>query len=76
MNEEVKPPPTWGDFGNLYTHLAESCDEGVWVIQMRPEVAKAMASAEALKAITGTLTDEQQAIVSRTMAAELAKQGY
>ncbi|VTU45201.1 hypothetical protein H6P2_00030 (plasmid) [Variovorax sp. PBL-H6] len=37
---------------------------------------KAMAAAQALQAITGTLSDEQAGIVAKTMTAELTKQGF
>ncbi len=66
--------PTWGEFGNIYTRLAES-KEVKAIKGMRCEVARAMAAAQALNAITGTLSEEQSAIVAKTMKEELAKQG-
>ncbi len=67
--------PTWGEFGNIYTRLAES-KEVKAIKGMHSEIARAMAAAQALQAITGTLTKEQSAIVAKTMAAELTKQGF
>lgn len=67
--------PTWGEIGNLFMRLALS-NEVRAIEAMKSEVARAMASAQALIAIQKTLTDDQQAIVAKTIAAELAKQGY
>lgn len=44
--------------------------------ELRADFAKAMAAAQALQAITGTLSDEQAGIVAKTMTAELTKQGF
>jgi nanoRNase/pAp phosphatase (c-di-AMP/oligoRNAs hydrolase) len=52
--------------------MAES-GEGAAVRHLRPDFDKAMASCQALKALAGTLTDEQMALVARVMANELAK---
>ena len=46
------------------------------VRELRADFAKAMAAAQALQAITGTLSDEQAGIVAKTMTAELTKQGF
>lgn len=67
--------PTWGEIGNLFMRLALS-NEVRALEAMKSEVARAMASAQALIAIQKTLTDEQHAIVAKTITAELAKQGY
>ena len=42
--------------------------------EMRGDVAKAFAAAEALKSITPLLTPDQKAIVSSVMATEIKKQ--
>lgn len=67
--------PTWGEWGNIYSRFAE-CGETKAVRELRADFARAMAAAQALKAITDTLTEEQQATVSKAMTAELTKQGY
>lgn len=75
MSEMIDVTPTWGEFGRMYVHLAES--QEVKVIRgLRPEVAKAMAAAEALKAVQSTFTEEQHRLASKVMTAELKKQGY
>lgn len=73
--ETIDMTPTWGNIGVLYVRLAES-QEVKAIRAMRSDVARAFAMAEALKAITPTLNDEQRAIMARTLAAELTKQGY
>ncbi|MBW5286543.1 hypothetical protein [Burkholderia gladioli] len=73
--ETIDITPTWGNIGALYVRLAES-QEVTAIRGMRADVARAFASAEALKAIMSTLNDEQRAITARTLTAELAKQGY
>ncbi|KWH50716.1 hypothetical protein [Burkholderia cepacia] len=67
--------PTWGEVGLLYARLAASREVKA-LEHMRPEAARAFAAAQALQAITATLTDAQADIVARTLAAELTKQGY
>lgn len=67
--------PTWGEIGLLYTRLAESREVKA-IREMRPDVARAFAAAQALKAIQASLTEAQSAIVAQTLTAELAKQGY
>lgn len=66
---------TWGEWGNIYARLAAS-KEVKAIGAMRADLARALAAAQALQAIQGTLNDSQQAIVSSTIAAELTKQGY
>ncbi|WP_321809038.1 hypothetical protein [Burkholderia sp. BCC1993] len=73
--ETIDITPTWGNIGALYVRLAES-QEVKAIRGMRSDVARAFASAEALKAIMSTLNDDQRAIMARTLTAELAKQGY
>ena len=67
--------PTWGEVGSISCRLAESGETRA-VKGMRSEVARAMAAAQALQNILKSLTPEQDAIVSATLAAELSKQGY
>jgi len=67
--------PTWGEWAMIYRRFAES-GESRAVRELHADFAKAMAAAQGLQAIMGTLTAEQAAIVSRTMKAELTKQGF
>lgn len=67
--------PTWGEWANIYRRLAET-GETKAVRELRADFAKAMAAAAALNAIRATFTDEQAAIVSKTVVAELSKQGF
>jgi len=66
---------SWGAFGNTYRYFVESND-AVACRALKTEFCKAMASAEALKEIFHTLTEDQKAIVSKTITAELTLQGY
>lgn len=75
MPKTIDLTPTWGEFGKLYRTFAES-GEAKAIKELRSELAKAMAAAQALQAIQSTLTDEQAVIVSKTMTAELTKQGF
>lgn len=73
--ETIDMTPTWGEIGALYARLAES--QEVKVIRgMRSEMARAFAAAQALQAIKATLTEEQRAVVAKTLTEELTKQGY
>lgn len=66
---------SWGEFGNMYLRFAKSGETKV-VAELQSEVAKAFASAEAMHMVLGSLTSEQQSIVSQTITAELTKMGY
>ncbi|MBW8833063.1 MAG: hypothetical protein JF606_27505 [Burkholderiales bacterium] len=74
-NAFIDVTPTWGEWGAIYRRLAESGARKA-LAALQADFARAMASCEALKRITATLTDEQAALVSKTMASELAKQGF
>jgi len=65
--------PTWGEWGNVYARLAESGETRA-VRALRPDLARALAAAQALKTLT--LTEEQTDTVSRILQQELTKQGY
>lgn len=67
--------PTWPEWGSVYRRLAESGEKNA-VRELREDFAKAMASAQALRALKGTLTEEQAKLISNTLTAELSKQGY
>jgi len=67
--------PTWGEWGNVYRRLAESGETNA-IRHLREDYARAMAAAQALQNIRATLTDEQHAVVAKTLADELTKQGF
>lgn len=67
--------PTWGEWANIYRRFAESGETRA-VRELRADFAKAMAAAAALNAIRSTFTDEQAETVSKTVVAELSKQGF
>lgn len=75
MSETIDVIPTWGEVGNVYRRLVESAETKA-AKAMGPEIAKALAAAQALTAIQPTLTIEQAAEVRHVMAVELAKQGF
>lgn len=67
--------PTWGEWGIIYRRFAESGERKA-ITALREDLARAMASCQALNVIGKTLTDEQRAIVSRVIVEELTKAGY
>lgn len=67
--------PTWGEIGVLYTRLAESREVKA-VREMRADVARAFAAAQALQAIRASLTEAQATMVAKTLTDELRKQGF
>lgn len=67
--------PTWGEFGRIYASFAESGERKA-CRALRPDMARAMAAAQALRELRNTLMDSQQAVMARVMAAELGKAGY
>lgn len=75
MPETIDLTPTWAEWALLYKRLAES-GETAALKHLAPDFARMAASCEALKQISSTLTDEQQAVVGRVMAQELTKMGY
>lgn len=75
MDGSINMAPTWGEIGLLFMRLALS-KETAAIKEMRSEVARAMAAAEALSVIRDTLTEEQTKIVSATITRELRKQGF
>ncbi len=75
MLKTIDITPTWGEFGGIYVNLAESKQVDV-IRGLRPEVAKAMAAAEALKVVQLTFTEDQHRLVSSIISKELKKQGY
>jgi hypothetical protein len=64
-----------GEWGNIYRRIAENGKVKA-VRSLKHDYAKVMAAAQALHEIRSTLTDEQAAIVAKTLSAELVKQGY
>lgn len=68
--------PTWGEWGNIYRSIAERSDQSEALKHLAPDLARALASCQALNAIRGTLTQSQQETVVRVLTEELTKQGY
>ena len=68
--------PTWGEWGNIYRSIAERSDQGKALKHLAPDLARALASCQALNAIRGTLTPAQEGTVAHVLAEELLKQGY
>ena len=81
MTETAKPvetvdmSQTWGEFGAVTIRLMVSGEKNALAV-LKPDVARAFAAAQALDALTQSLTDAQKDVVSKTMVAELAKMGY
>ncbi|MFT3758291.1 hypothetical protein [Thauera sp.] len=73
--EYIDMKPTWGEWANIYRRFAESGETRA-VRELRSDFAKAMAAAQAMQAIAGTLSNEQANIVAKTITAELTKQGF
>lgn len=65
MSTTIDITPTWGEFGNIAIRLAMT-KETKALKSLLPDIARAFASAEALKQITKTLTADQQKLVSNT----------
>ena len=70
--ESIDLSMTWGEWGN---GLAQSAEVEA-VEKLRADLARALAAAQALRAIRGTLSEAQLPVVSATISAELTKQGY
>ncbi len=70
--ENIDLSMTWGEWGN---GLAQSAEVEA-VEKLRADLARALAAAQALHAIRGTLSEAQLSVVSATISAELTKQGY
>lgn len=64
--------PTWGEIGLMFSRLAESAETKA-LRAMKPEIARAMGLAQAMKEVFPSLTPEQQAAVMRTVELEAAK---
>jgi hypothetical protein len=64
-----------GEWGNIYRRIADNGKVKA-MRSLKRDYAKVMAAAQALHEIRSTLTDEQAAIVAKTLSAELVKQGY
>ncbi|MFC3715192.1 hypothetical protein ACFONC_03380 [Luteimonas soli] len=75
MTNTIDMTPTWGEIGNVFRRFVESRETKA-AMAMAPEIAKALAAAQALTAIQPTLTPDQATQVRHVMAVELAKQGF
>ncbi|ERZ09678.1 hypothetical protein [Pseudomonas aeruginosa] len=67
--------PTWGEIGLMYARLAES-GELAAIREMRSEIARAFAAAQALQAIQSKLPDDLNETACKVVTEELAKQGF
>lgn len=67
--------PTWGEIGLLFCRLATS-KEVAAIKAGRSEFARAFAMAQAFSELNATLTEEQKALASKVLAAELTKQRF
>lgn len=67
--------PTWGEVGNIVKAMVQR-RQWAALEQLMPDLARALACAQALTVVSRTLTDAQQAEVARILAAEVGKQGY
>ncbi|HBN8448280.1 TPA: hypothetical protein ACPWIG_005189 [Pseudomonas aeruginosa] len=67
--------PTWGEIGLMYARLAES-GEVAAIREMRSEIARAFAAAQALQAIQSSLPDDLNEAACKVVTEELAKQGF
>ncbi|HBP5913472.1 TPA: hypothetical protein NI803_004623 [Pseudomonas aeruginosa] len=67
--------PTWGEIGLMYARLAES-GEVAAIREMRSEIARAFAAAQALQAIQSSLPDDLNETACKVVTEELAKQGF
>jgi hypothetical protein len=65
--------PTWGEWGNAFWGIARLQAEAI--NPLHKDFAQAMAAAQALNAISKTLTDEQSALAQKVVTEELKKQG-
>jgi hypothetical protein len=66
---------TWGEWGNIFKRLAFG-GQLAEAKTLLPDLARAMAAAQALRQIMDTLNEEQSKVVSKTLCDELKKQGY
>ncbi len=68
---------SWAGFGKLYRRLAETCEvDAIKQPVCREQLAKGMATADALCALQDSLTDAQLAVVAEALQHSLAQQGY
>lgn len=65
--------PTWCEWGNIYTRLAESGQIEA-IRQLRKDLAKALSAAEAINHIE--LTPEQKECFDKVMREEMRKMGF
>lgn len=75
MSTTIDITPTWGEFGNIATRLAMTKETKAFKCLL-PDIARAFASAEALKQLTKTLTEDQRKLVATVLIQELTKQGF
>lgn len=67
--------PTWGEWANIYSRLAE-CGEMEAVRQLRADLARACAAAQALQAIQTKLPADLNETACQIVEQEMKKQGF
>lgn len=75
-NDTIDLTPTWGEIGTLVMRLAMS-GETKALAAMKNDVAKAFASAQALRTLheSGLVTPQMNAVITGVLATEMHKQG-
>lgn len=74
-NQTIDITPTWGETFGIFM-LAIEAGNPKARDAMRPELARALAAAQALNELMPTLSDEQKAQASGVLTRELSKMGY
>ncbi|MGP1667809.1 MAG: hypothetical protein ACTS5I_18305 [Rhodanobacter sp.] len=67
--------PTWGEWANIYGRFAE-CGEVKAVRELRQELARACAAAQALQVIQTKLPGDLNELACKIVGEEMKKQGY
>lgn len=67
--------PTWGEWANVYARFAGS-GEGAACKELRGDLAKMAAAAQALQAVLRDLPEPLANRVAHVLTDELGKQGY
>ena len=76
MATTIDVTPTWGEWGNVFFALATCGADVNIILPLHRDLAYGLAAAEALKAISLSLTEEQRNIMDATVRVEMQKQGF
>jgi len=75
MPETIDLTPTWGEWGNVfYPHV--SFTERLYQKNLRLDLARALAAAQAFSAVQASLDKKQAVIANTVLRAEMEKQGF